>query len=207
MEEAIEGALCERIERIARQRWWNGEETARPIAEEWLRETGVRAFEASLRGTMAGHWRASFFLIGEGMPLETVVVITDGPEGRSLGTAATSDPALAARSALNEAILEEVPLLTGAGKEEDRLKEEERAAMIRSSKLRLRLEAQEAEPPMVPSETREGFPESMTSAFAADLTLDKSPAHVARGFICMRFTHQGKLDFGITAADSLPRHR
>lgn len=135
LEDAIEGALCERIERIARQRWWSGEEKTRPIAEEWLCETGVRAYEASLRGTMTGRWRASFFMIGEGMPLETMVAITEGPEGRSLGTAAALNSASAARSALNEAILEEVPLLTGAGKRADQLSGEEEDGLRRSSIL------------------------------------------------------------------------
>jgi len=106
------------------------------------------------------------------------VAITEGPEGRSLGTAAAADPTVAARRALNEAILEEVPLLTAVGKTNVNITDEEIQCRYRTSIL-------QDQDSVFRSESRRperGFPRAIDRSFA-ELTHTEVGVFVVRALI------------------------
>jgi len=131
MEAAIEGAISERIERAAIHEWWTGRTRADPIDEHWLNASGLRAHEATLRH--GNPRQSSFYQIASSYPFPAIIAMTDGEVGIALGYAANPDPALAARRALEEAILQELPLLTARGKLDTNMSVEERRAVQRSA--------------------------------------------------------------------------
>lgn len=178
LEEAIASARAEKIERIARRSWWQDTEEARPLAHDWLQQNGVRAFEASLRGGAGAERRSAFFTMPSEAGLCTILAITEGAAGRSMGTAAAETPVMAARKALEEAILEEIPLLTASGKPASALVGEEAGALERSESLVAKLERAGRAAPVIPVCAPEDSPE--TRMVACDLTLKSVGVPVAR---------------------------
>jgi len=135
-EDAIQVAMCERFERAAIRLWWTGEEKAVPLSSEWLRDAGLQDYGKELRRDDPEHRGAvKYYLIGTGLPHATIIAAGQDRDGAeiALGYGCAVDPAIAARKALEEVILQELPLLTGKGKAHPDLNDEERRARIRSA--------------------------------------------------------------------------
>lgn len=110
---ARDAALREAFERYSIAQWWFGRLPARPVAQDWLDQTGMARQLAQLRQGAALKRRTDWWLLQHPTGPCTMICRSTSLEGQDpvLGFGVHPDPARAAGKALRELLLMELNLM------------------------------------------------------------------------------------------------